>query len=212
MILALETSTRQGSVALFDPAAGCTAWEASFLSERTHNSQLFAPLREALGLCGGRLSLIVVGTGPGSYSGVRVSIAVAGGLSLATGAPVLGLLSLGGYAAPGQAALVVGDARRATYFAASVPPHSDPGEAALIDAVELRAVLAEAQRARVPVCSADPSLWDAGSGFEGIAEGYPLASRLAEKAAALSDEEVGERVARPLEPHYLRAPYITTPK
>ncbi|MEZ5430663.1 MAG: tRNA (adenosine(37)-N6)-threonylcarbamoyltransferase complex dimerization subunit type 1 TsaB [Verrucomicrobiales bacterium] len=90
MILALETSTGMGSVALYDPAESRMVWEQGFRSERSHNALIFDPLREALRECGGCLGRVVVGTGPGSYSGIRVAIAVAGGLGVALGVPVAG--------------------------------------------------------------------------------------------------------------------------
>ena len=45
MILALETSTSRGTLALLDPASGTLVREAAFDSDRSHNTALFAPLR-----------------------------------------------------------------------------------------------------------------------------------------------------------------------
>src|SRR5205085_7654003 len=80
-ILAIETSTSRGSVALLS-AAG-VLFESSFSAERGHSSALFAHLERALKIV--KPDQIVVGLGPGSYSGVRVAIAAAIGLELATG-------------------------------------------------------------------------------------------------------------------------------
>ena len=71
IILALETSTRQASLAVWRDGEVVREW--SFCSERSHNSLLFAPLREAWAVA--EPDLMVVGTGPGSYAGVRVALA-----------------------------------------------------------------------------------------------------------------------------------------
>jgi tRNA threonylcarbamoyl adenosine modification protein YeaZ len=46
------------------------------------------------------LSRIVVGVGPGSFTGLRVGISAARAFGLATGAPVVGVSTLAAYAAP----------------------------------------------------------------------------------------------------------------
>ena len=69
-ILALETSTSQASLAVWRDGEVVREW--SFCSERSHNSLLFAPLREAWAVA--EPDLMVVGTGPGSYAGVRVAL------------------------------------------------------------------------------------------------------------------------------------------
>ena len=74
--LAIETSTTRGSIAL--TRDGEVLLEQSFASERSHNSQIFAPLGEALELA--IPELIAVGTGPGSYTGARIGIAAGIGI------------------------------------------------------------------------------------------------------------------------------------
>jgi len=121
MILAIETSTPHASLALFDPATDAVVVERAFSSDRAHDSVIFAPLQEVLDILSDRpLRGIVLGTGPGSYSGVRVGIAVASALGLAKSCPVIGLPSI---VALAPDALVVGDARRQTYYAAEVRSH-----------------------------------------------------------------------------------------
>ena len=68
-ILAIESSTSRGSLALWRDGRLVAVEE--FQSERAHNSVLFGPL-EAVLRQAEALDLIVCGTGPGSYSGVRV--------------------------------------------------------------------------------------------------------------------------------------------
>ncbi len=55
-VLAIETSTSQGSVAVV--REGEVVCSETFLSERSHNSQLFVPLRKALKAAGEDLAAI----------------------------------------------------------------------------------------------------------------------------------------------------------
>ena len=113
--LALETSTPRGGVALFRDRE--LVFSESFTADRSHSSQLFAVIERALApdLIPGR---IVVGLGPGSYAGVRIAISAAIGLSVATGAALLGIPSV---AALGEGEyLALGDARRGAYYFAHV--------------------------------------------------------------------------------------------
>jgi tRNA threonylcarbamoyladenosine biosynthesis protein TsaB len=57
--------------------------------ERTHTTALLAAVERLLGA--DRPVGILLVTGPGSYAGLRVGIATAQGLSLATGAPLFGV-------------------------------------------------------------------------------------------------------------------------
>ena len=91
-ILAIETSTALGGVAVVRDGEVC--FEKTFSSERSHNSQLFAPLREALAVAGDTLRAVVVGTGPASYTGVRIGIAAAQGIAVSREVPVIGLPSV----------------------------------------------------------------------------------------------------------------------
>jgi tRNA threonylcarbamoyl adenosine modification protein YeaZ len=58
------------------------------------------------------IGMIVVGIGPGSYTGMRVAVSIAQGLALAKRIPLIGLSSLKGfYSMSGQDALTLVDAR-----------------------------------------------------------------------------------------------------
>ncbi len=57
--------------------------------ERSHTTGLLGTIERLLG--GERPAGILVVTGPGSYAGLRVGLATAQGLSLATGAPLYGV-------------------------------------------------------------------------------------------------------------------------
>jgi tRNA threonylcarbamoyladenosine biosynthesis protein TsaB len=65
-----------------------------------------------------RLDRVIVGIGPGSYTGLRVSIATAFGLSLATDCQRIGCPSILGFAESDYT--VIGDARRGSFFFARV--------------------------------------------------------------------------------------------
>lgn len=102
--LAIDTSGRACSVALFD--------EAGVIEER--HEELGRGHAERLigwiaGLSdGGRADRIVAGCGPGSFTGVRIGVAAAKGLALGWGVPVFGISSFALIAAEsGQAALTV---------------------------------------------------------------------------------------------------------
>lgn len=207
MILALETSTPRATLALFDPAENRIAWEASFESDRAHNAAIFGPVEEVLGEYRDWLTGIAVGRGPGSYGGVRVAIAVANGLGLVLGIPVKGGSSLEAWDVAADSYIVIGDARRKSGFIAEVRGRELVGEPRLVPIDDLKAELAPFREEGLPVSSADASLCER---MENVIPGDPVASRLAEIAAAVPVEEW--KKGRALEPHYLRAPYITEPK
>jgi tRNA threonylcarbamoyladenosine biosynthesis protein TsaB len=93
-LLAFETSSRIGSVALETPA-GLTVRELGIPREQTE--RLLGSTDELLAAAGiGLKSLdgIAFGRGPGSFTGLRVSAAVAQGLAAASGVPLLPVSSL----------------------------------------------------------------------------------------------------------------------
>ena len=95
LLLILDSSTERGLVAI--------SQEGEVIFERQlpfgyNNSQYILPsVDEGLKLCGLELrgfDGIVVGVGPGSYTGIRVGAAVAKSLSFASGVPLVGICSL----------------------------------------------------------------------------------------------------------------------
>lgn len=88
-----------------------------------------------------RLALVVAGVGPGSYTGLRVALATAGGLARAVGADLRGAPTFAalaaGVLAPGEEAVVTLDARRGNVYAARC--RRAPGPADLAPRVELLA-------------------------------------------------------------------------
>ena len=199
-VLALDLSSTRGVIAV--RREGMVVFEAGFTAERSHNAQVFAPLGEALEAMGSAPGLIVIGTGPGSYTGVRIAIAAAQGIALSRGWPVIGWPSI--TTAPVENCQVIGDARRGMFYLASVTQR-------LLGPIEI--VDAETARARVQSgggwCSFDacPPL-----GLPQVKLCPPDAARLAEVAEALSDDDIQALAARPLEPVYLQDAFITTAK
>ena len=112
LILAFDTATDLATSALV--ADGVT------LGERTTRPQsLLADvdaLLAAAGVVPSDLTAIVVGTGPGSFTGTRIGLAVARGLALSLDLPVAGVSTLAALAAGAEGAFPVVDARRGEVF------------------------------------------------------------------------------------------------
>lgn len=100
MILALDTATDMCSIALYKPGEGILA-EQSWHSGREQTTQLLPNLQRLMALVDVTtkdLSGIAVGTGPGSFSGVRVGISTAKSMAYALQLPIWGVPSLDGLA------------------------------------------------------------------------------------------------------------------
>lgn len=207
MILGIETSTPCASLALLDGDSEKPVWDASFKTERAHNAVIFEPVSEMLEQYRGEITGIAVGLGPGSYGGVRVGIAVANGLSLVLGVPLLGVSSLEAWESDRSNYTVLGDARRKTFFVARVVDSVLEGEPELLPEEEVIQQVGELIEKDSYFYTADPKVADA---IEGVVLSSPTAARVAARALATPLSEWPKEMT--LEPHYLRAPYITVPK
>jgi tRNA threonylcarbamoyladenosine biosynthesis protein TsaB len=103
LILAIDTALEACSAAVFDSARDEVVARESVAMARGHAEALM-PMIERV-MAAARLNFsaidrIAVTTGPGSFTGMRVGIAAARGLGLASGKPVVGLSTLAAYAAP----------------------------------------------------------------------------------------------------------------
>lgn len=194
--LAIECSSACGSVALAD-ASGLRAG-LEFGAGRGRGGEFFAALATVTGfLAGERLGEIVVGLGPGSYSGVRQAIAAATGLALAHGARLTGApstLALEG----GASCHAVGDARRGTYYYTAVQHGACLVGPELVDRA--------AALARIAAQPAWPVL------AEERLDGLPVTAIAFPAAARLLTAPLAERRVSPLEPLYLRGVTVTLPK
>jgi len=91
VILALDTSTAACTAALFDDGGQCTASRDEQIG-RGHAERL-APMLDEM-LEGRRADTILVGVGPGSFTGIRVGLAAAHGLAIGWNARIFGISSL----------------------------------------------------------------------------------------------------------------------
>ncbi len=120
--VAIETSTRQGSVAV---RRGTDGSRADLGESRAHASDLMPAVDRLVRELGGNpdeLTSVLVGTGPGSYTGLRVGIATALGLARASGARARGVPSgeVLAFSAldPGQSAFHLIDGRSGGFYLA----------------------------------------------------------------------------------------------
>lgn len=91
MILAFDTSTAACTAALFDGTGACIAHRDELIG-RGHAERLVPMIAELLD--GRSADRILVGVGPGSFTGIRVAIAAAHGLAIGWGAELQGMSSL----------------------------------------------------------------------------------------------------------------------
>jgi tRNA threonylcarbamoyladenosine biosynthesis protein TsaB len=191
VILALDSSSSQGSAALVQD--GQTKREILVDTPRGRGGALFRALEEILRDQPG-LERVVVGTGPGSYNGIRAALAGGWGIALARGIPLVGVCSLLGLAEGSYCA--VGDARRGQYYFAEVTDGILLAGPFLVSPEALPSLIA-ARRVFVP----------APVDFLPEAEiASPSASRLARLGA------FAPATGRVPEPLYLKDPFITAPR
>ena len=96
MLLAIDTSTRNASVALADGDGAVVAGH-SWRSAVNHTTELMpavAQLLEGRGVRPAELAAVAVALGPGGFSALRTGLSVAKGLALAARIPVIGVGSL----------------------------------------------------------------------------------------------------------------------
>jgi tRNA threonylcarbamoyladenosine biosynthesis protein TsaB len=102
MLLALDTSTRFAGIALYESHRGLIA-EANWHAGAQHTVTLLPRVSQMMrehGAVASDLTAIAVARGPGSFTGLRVGLAAAKGLALATGAPLIGIPTLDATAYP----------------------------------------------------------------------------------------------------------------
>lgn len=195
-ILALDLSARRGSIALC--ANQKILFQNDWDNDRRSAAPFFLALEAAVDLHGPP-SLVVVGLGPGSYTGTRIAVAAAIGLTRATAAVLAGLPSVAAMAEETEY-VVVGDAKRASFFVATVTGEQRQVQIELVPADELPSRLAGIQ---VPIYTSDNL-----AEFPQVGRRFPSALQLAELARRFPDK----LFRAPLSPIYLRAPHITVPR
>jgi tRNA threonylcarbamoyl adenosine modification protein YeaZ len=152
LILAFDTATERATSALVD--------DGEVLGERVSRaSTLLADVDALLRQAGAHpreIDALAVGTGPGSFTGIRIGLAAARGLGLALGVTAAGVSTLDALAAGAPGATPVIDAKRREVF---VPgPHAvapaelqlDPGALCVGDGAVRYRHLFEQAGAEVP--------------------------------------------------------------
>lgn len=196
-LLAIELSTPRGHIAVLRDD-GTLLLEREFTSHRSHNSMLYAPLAEALAVAGDTLRSIVVGTGPGSYTGVRIAIAAAQGVAISRNVSMCGLPSVTALSdAPEH--IVIGDARRGLFHGTRIRNGRVVESMVVVDDATMRAWLTE--RASLPCFTSDaapPSV-------------HPEAQRVSPSAVLLAQHALTQKPASQdlIEPLYVQEAFIS---
>jgi tRNA threonylcarbamoyladenosine biosynthesis protein TsaB len=213
--LVLETSTPHGSLAIVGPESSFELRE--FRSDRGHNAVLFSPLQELLDSRGdSKIELVIVGSGPGSYSGTRVGIAAAQGVAIASSCPAVAIPSI--LAVPsaqnGASCLAIGDARRGSYWTAQIAESNLLHEPELTDAAGLETIVRKFLSAGLAVFAfEEPARFPLPAELsQQVRMEFPDAERLwqAWKSAKATSRE--QWIKAPPQPMYLKPPHITPAK
>ncbi|MFJ4773443.1 tRNA (adenosine(37)-N6)-threonylcarbamoyltransferase complex dimerization subunit type 1 TsaB [Streptomyces uncialis] len=208
LLLALDTATPAVTAALHDGETVVASYAE--VDARRHGELLLPAVDRVLADAGTTLrsvTAIVVGTGPGPYTGLRVGLMTADTFGLALGLPVHGLCTLDGLAyasgLDGPFAVATDARRKEVYWAR----YADPRTRLTEPSVDRPADIADGL-AGLPVVGAGPRLYpDAfpdGRGPE-HADAGALASLAAERLRS------GAQLAPP-RPLYLRRPDAQVPK
>lgn len=212
--LVIETSTPQASLALVFPDGRIE--ERIFQSDRNHNAALFGPLQDLLAGGSQTLERVLVGSGPGSYSGTRVGIAAAQGVAIAMSCPAIAVPSLLATpaAASGTPCLALGDARRGSYWTAGIHRQQLDQEPVLGDADALGcAVAAAVERLETVFAFEEPARFPLPAAHrDSIRVEFPAARFLWQAWLAASEATRNRWTAAAPQPIYLKPPHITAAK
>jgi tRNA threonylcarbamoyladenosine biosynthesis protein TsaB len=167
LTLALDTATPRSSCALVK--------DGEILGERETKAVAVLAAADALlnegGLVVGDLDRIVCGTGPGSFTGIRIGIAVARGLALALDLPLAGVSTLAALqeGAPGTLPIIDGSRKEIFTLVGGKPVLSrpedlelKPGTVCVGDGAVRYRALFEAAGAEVPPDSSEQHMVRAG--------------------------------------------------
>ena len=197
MIIAIDGASTDLGLAVAEPD-GTTIAEVSWTTAQRQSAELLPRLLHLLdgsGISLSEVSAVAVGTGPGSFTGLRVAMALAKGLALALGTPLVGIGSLAAWlvAEPDAAAALTRAGAREGYLLARGA--DEPGIAdrdRLPELIGDRVVVAPSELAEA-----------FGLPAARTPHGAPAIAALA--AQRLAVDPAGDDL-RGLEPIYLRAP------
>ena len=197
VVLAIDTATPAVTAGIVTVSGGITTLaERTIVDARAHAERLTPNVVAALADSGHRmtdLQAVVVGCGPGPFTGLRVGMATAAAYGHALGIPVFGVCTLDaiGGATDGEVLVVTDARRREVYWAryrdgvrVAGPDVSAPGD---VDVTGVHKVAGSAQHAGL-------------FGLAVIGPEFPCAADL---AAAVPDWSAAPQ---PLVPLYLRRP------
>lgn len=197
MIIAIDGASTDLSLALAEPD-GTLIGDEAWSSGQRQSSELLPRLLALVERHGrqlGAASSLAVGAGPGSFTGLRVAMALAKGLAVALNRPIVGVPSLEAWlaAAPDAVAAVARSGAREAYVQLRAEP-----EPAIAD----RDLLLERIGDRPVVAPTE------------LVEAFGMRRATAPRAAATIARMAAGRLAadpsgddlRRLEPRYLRAP------
>lgn len=165
LLLAIDTSTTAITVGLHDGSS--VVAEETTLDARAHAEHLAPGIRAALASAGATpedVTDVVVGIGPGPFTGLRVGIVTGRTFAFALGLPVRGLTSLDALAhqawVDGRRGdlLVATDARRKEVYAAAYAL-GDDGAVRTADPVVARATDLPLELRALPCAGRGPSLY-----------------------------------------------------
>ncbi len=218
-ILAIETTAAACSAALLSDNGTAERFEAMVRGHAERIMGLIEAVLAEAGVTFAALDLVAVATGPGAFTGLRVGLAAARGIALATAKPCLGvtsfetILEVERAAAErawegGKAVLVVLDSRRREVFAQAFRPP---------DGAPIPAVVASPDRVAVGVADSVGLIVGTAAGNVGDALGRngggarPVVTESCPRAAAVARVALrrwraGERPVQPPDPVYFRAP------
>lgn len=198
MIIALESASSDPSLALATPD-GTVAASEGWAGEGRQASELLPHLLVLLARSGRELrdaTALAVGTGPGSFTGLRVSMSLAKGMALALGVPLVGVPSLEAWLAS-EAEAVAAISRAGAQDAYLLA--RGEAEPRIVSAPALATLIGES---RVVA----PAELAAAFDLANAVPPHAAAAAIARGAAArLREDRRGDALDR-LEPSYLRAP------
>jgi tRNA threonylcarbamoyl adenosine modification protein YeaZ len=226
VLLAIDTSSAATSVVVTTSVDAADAGAATVVDNRRHAEVLAVLIEEQLRQRGARptdLERVVVGVGPGPFTGLRVGIVTALAWGDALGLPVHGVMSLdivaelvrsgaAGVDQPDAPLLVTGDARRREVFHAYYPEGTTRAESAV---ASMTVAVSEAvgRGARL-VVGPGVDLYPDALTDTGLTVGpalLPDAAALARLALRRLTEDAGGAGFAPVVPQYLRRPDAAEP-
>ncbi|MBR2029160.1 MAG: tRNA (adenosine(37)-N6)-threonylcarbamoyltransferase complex dimerization subunit type 1 TsaB [Oscillospiraceae bacterium] len=95
LILGIDCSSKQGSVAIVRDDK--PLYQCVYDSNMTHSQNLLSLIENAVTICGiqkSDIDLFAVTLGPGSFTGLRIGLALVKGMAMALGKPCVGVSSL----------------------------------------------------------------------------------------------------------------------